>query len=73
MTFVLAFDRKNAGALVISTKPKGATGSPLALTVQQFALAQEDYYALLENDQAALDDVNDWIRENEAFRKQGGG
>lgn len=50
-----------------------STGSPVAQGIQKYAAVQTEYYHLLEKDQAALDEVNGWINENEAFRRQGGG
>jgi len=56
-----------------------STNSPVAVSLTRSDSAVQDtaveteYHALLETDQAALDDVNGWISENEAFRQQGGG
>lgn len=56
-----------------------STNSPVAVNVSDTELAAKDsaveaeYYELLERDQAALDDVNGWISENETFRREGGG
>jgi tetratricopeptide (TPR) repeat protein len=47
--------------------------TPVGEAVQKYAETQAAYYALLEKDQAALDEVNNWLDQNEAFRREGGG
>ncbi len=56
-----------------------STNSPVAVRlsqpepVAQDPAVEAEYRALLEADQAALDDANGWIEENESFRRAGGG
>ncbi len=58
---------------LLSTNSPVAVGPLPSESTAPDPAATAEYRVLLEADQAALDDVNGWIADNEAFRRAGGG